>query len=404
MHLIEYCLCPAFPHAFPSEWCSTHMPIFPPATIGVIGGGQLGRMLAFEAKQLGYRVVCIDPTPHSPAGQVSDEQIVAGLDHAAAVAELCRRSHVLTYEFENVGSTALDVIASTDTPIFPSVQAMRTSRDRLSQKDFLTSKGIKVASYRRVENEEDLKAAMQSIGFPAVLKTATLGYDGKGQAVVHDEDAAKEAYASLSGRPLVYEKFVPFVKELSVMCARNKSGDIALYPVAENIHKDNILDTSIVPARVSPTAVSNVHSVARSIAQSLDVIGIFCVECFLLSDDSVLVNETCMRPHNSGHYSIDACTCSQFEQQVRAVCDLPLGSTALISPAVMVNILGTGSGNHLSGMASALQDPRVHLHLYGKREAAAKRKMGHLTAVAPTIEEALSSALSARAKLSWVTE
>lgn len=377
--------------------------ILPGATIGMLGGGQLGRMSTFKAKQLGYKVVVLDPAPGCPCGQVADEQIVANFDDELALRQLADKCDVITYEFENVDSRAVERLEYLGCPVFPDSQALKISQNRWSEKEFLRRSEVGVADFFKIASLTDLETAAQQIGFPALLKTATGGYDGKGQIVLDNEEDASQAFAVLNHPALIWEKKIAFVKELSVICARNQAGDIATYPAVENIHVENILDISLAPAEVPDHIQAQAQRVARTIAEKLNLIGVCGVELFLLPDETVLVNEIAPRPHNSGHYTLDACFCSQFEQHIRAICGLPLGSTDLKTYAVMVNILGNGAGDRLAGLERVLQNSQVAVHLYGKSVAAAKRKMGHLTALSShSLAQAQVWALEAREILKWV--
>lgn len=374
----------------------------PGSTIGMLGGGQLGRMATFKAKQMGYNVVTLDPAPHSPCGQVADAQLLANYTDHLSLVELSQRCDVITYEFENVPSESVEVIVSHGKSVFPAAPVLNATQNRVREKTFVQTAGLNVADFLGVSDRADLERAINEIGFPAVLKTTSGGYDGKGQFVLHTAAKAFQAFEASQGAALIWERMIPFTMELSVICARNQAGEVVTYPPAENIHVNNILDVSIAPARVSAEVQAEAQRVAREVAIAFDLIGVCGVEMFLLPDDTILVNEIAPRPHNSGHHTIESTVCSQFEQQVRAVCGLPLGSTELISPAVMVNILGDGSGNQLAGVPEALRTPNAHFHLYGKLEAKAGRKMGHLTVLADDVEAALDLALNARQGLSWV--
>ncbi|TAM78483.1 5-(carboxyamino)imidazole ribonucleotide synthase [bacterium] len=381
--------------------------ISPTATLGILGGGQLGRMLALEAKRMGYSVAVLDPTPNSPCGQIADQQIVAPYADLDAVRRLGSLSDVVTYEFENVDVRAVELMERAGVRIRPGSHALRITQHRLREKRFLTEQNIPVTPFAAVENAEDLAAAAERLGLPGVIKTASGGYDGKGQAVVRTRAEAEEAFAALRGRELIWERFVPFVHELGIICARSESGAMVTYPVTRNIHEENILAFSIAPADVPAPVAARAREIAERIAVGLDFVGTFCVEFFLLSNGELLVNEIAPRPHNSGHYTIDACTLSQFEAQLRAVCDLPLPPPRMTSSAVMVNILGDGTGDHLMGVPELLSDPAVALHLYGKRHAVARRKMGHFTLLRePSAATAalLETAREARTRLSWGTK
>lgn len=379
--------------------------ILPRSTIGVLGGGQLGRMFAMEAKRMGYRVWTLDPEPDSPCGQIADGQVQAPFDDLDAAQELADRSDILTYEFENIDVAVVEALERGGKQVSPSSLVLKIAQNRLLEKEFLRDHQIPVTDFYKIQTLKDIDVAREKIGFPSVLKTIFGGYDGKGQIVIQNQKEAEGAFQVLEeisrGRTLVWEKFVPFVKELGIICSRNKAGEVVTFPISENTHRDNILHLSLVPARISQEVEARLIEIAKAIAGALNIIGTFCVETFLLKDGSVMVNEIAPRPHNCGHYTLDACVTSQFEQQLRAICNLPLGSTRLLSPVAMVNLLGEGTGNDLIGLEEALRDPNVKLHLYGKKEAKAKRKMGHLTVLADNVEEALSRVLSAHKKLRW---
>jgi len=368
--------------------------------IGVIGGGQLGRMLTLDAKRMGYTVVVLDPTEHSPCGQVADEQIVAPYDDLAAVEELGRRTDIVTYEFENIAIASVQRLEERGFSVTPRSEVLHITQNRLREKTFLRDAGVFVGDFAPVNNEAQLGSAAAEVRFPAVLKTASGGYDGKGQWLAHNMNAAHEAVRA-AGQPLIFEAHVPFVKELSIIAARNRAGDIATFPVSENIHDAGILMTSIVPARISADVAERAHGIAQKIARALQIVGVFCVELFMLEDGGLLVNEIAPRPHNSGHYSMDAMPCSQYEQHIRAICGLPLAPPRLLSGAVMTNILGAGTGNTLHGVEALLAEPSIVLHVYGKRHAVARRKMGHFTVLDDDLERGIEKARAGLAKLRW---
>jgi len=363
--------------------------IKPGATIGILGGGQLGRMIALAGRAMGYRFLTMDPTPDAPCGQIADEQIVADYHDAKAALELAEKSDLITYEFENVDATVAEIL-ETKSFVPQGSRLLRITQNRIKEKTAIQDMGIPVAPFRVVASLEDLEAAIEELGLPAVLKTATGGYDGKGQWVLRQQEELEQAYAELSqaGVELIVEQFVSFSKEVSVIAARSLSGEISTFPVAENVHVHNILHLSIVPARVSAEIELRAKQIAEQIAEQLEVVGLIAVEMFVTADGRLYVNELAPRPHNSGHYTMDACVTSQFEQHLRAICNLPLGSTRLLSPVVMVNILGEHMEATLA-MAEKLP-PATKLHLYGKKESKEKRKMGHLNVLADTTEEALA--------------
>jgi 5-(carboxyamino)imidazole ribonucleotide synthase len=376
--------------------------ILPGATLGILGGGQLGRMFAFEAKRMGYRVVTLEPSPDSPCGQVADEQIQADYADEAALRMLAEKCDVVTYEFENIDAHAVEFLEGLGKAVHPGSRVLRVSQDRLLEKEFLRDAGLGVTSFMAVDSLADLKDAAAKVGLPAVIKTVRGGYDGKGQAVVRDAAAAEAAFHKLHrGNPLIWEGLVPFVKELSVVACRGIDGKARAFPVSENVHVDNILDTGMVPARISAAAADKARAMAEAVGDSLGIVGAYCVELFLVEGDGILVNEIAPRPHNSGHYTLDACACSQFEQQVRAICGLPLGTTDILKPSVMINILGDGRGDILYGADAAMREDALTFHLYGKTQAAAKRKMGHFTVLGDSLDAALAKASVARALLRW---
>jgi 5-(carboxyamino)imidazole ribonucleotide synthase len=373
-------------------------PVLPGSTIGVVGGGQLGRMFAVEARRMGYRVLVLDPGADAPAAQVADERICAPFHDLDAARELARRSGVVTLEWENADVDALRALEEL-APVRPGPGVLAVAQHRVREKDTARRLGIATADYRAVATRGELRAAIAEIGVPAVLKTARFGYDGKGQAVIRAAEEADAAFDAVGGdgRELILEAFVRFSVEISVVTARGLDGGIASFPVAENVHRGGILHTSVAPARISPALADEARRIAEGMAEGLGVVGLLAVEMFVGEDGVVRMNEVAPRPHNSGHYTIEACPVSQFEQQLRAVCGLPLGSTELLRPAAMVNLMGedAGTGLHRPGAARALAIPTAALHLYGKAEARPGRKMGHVTALGASPEEALERACAA---------
>ena len=372
-------------------------------TIGVIGGGQLGRMFAIEAKRMGYDVIVLDPQEHSPCGQVADEQIIAAYDDMAAIGELGKRTDVVTYEFENIAIASVEHLERSGYHITPSSNVLRITQDRLLEKRFVRSCGIATADFAEINRLDDLSEVAMSIGFPAILKTVKGGYDGKGQWRVTSLDEARAAFSAAKGAQLIYERVVPFARELSVVATRDAYDRVVCYPAGENTHDRGILAMTVVPARVSEDARSRARSIATTIGKKLEIVGTYCVELFLTAQGELLVNEIAPRPHNSGHYSIDVTQCSQYEQHVRAICDLPLAEPRLLSNAIMMNILGGGTGDTLAGEGDLLSDPSIVLHMYGKRHAVARRKMGHFTMLieGAVDEPAIARAKAAHAKLGW---
>lgn len=374
----------------------------PGKTIGILGGGQLGRMFAIAARRMGYRVHSLDPAPDCPAGQVADVEWSASYDDIDAAVRFARAVDVVSFEFENIPYETLQKVAEI-VPVFPAPLVLDTTRHRLREKTFLSTHGYPVAPYRAVSSVEELRQAVGSLGVPCILKTATFGYDGKGQTKITAVDQVEAAWAQL-GQPMgVLEGFVDFRCELSVIVARGQNGAIATYDVAENVHKHHILDVTIVPARIAEATRQAAVAIAVAVAKSLDLVGVLAVELFLVDDGTpagrLVVNELAPRPHNSGHFSFDACKTSQFEQQLRAVCGLPLGDVTLMTPVAMANLLGDVWDGGPPDFAAALAVPGVNLHLYGKQDPRPGRKMGHLTAMAETVELAQERVLEARARL-----
>lgn len=369
--------------------------ILPGGTLGVLGGGQLGRMFTAEAQRLGYRVVVLDPDPDAPAGQIAHEQITRAWNDPEALGELAARADAITTEFENVPADVLRAL-SAHCPVRPSGDAVWTTQDRLREKSFLNRAGVETARWQPITTSGECNAAWRALGAArAILKTAQFGYDGKGQARIGTADELSAAWHALGGVPCILEERVDLARELSVMVARDAAGAVATWPVGENVHVDGILHTTVVPAAI-PTAMGQAtRAVAERIVTALDYVGVMGVECFVTSDGRLLVNELAPRPHNSGHWTLDAAVTSQFEQQARIVAGLPLGDTAALGPTAMVNILGDCWAGGEPKWAAALAMPGVRLHLYGKREARAGRKMGHLTVTAESGPDALGRAVAA---------
>jgi 5-(carboxyamino)imidazole ribonucleotide synthase len=363
------------------------MTIAPGATIGVLGSGQLGRMFTIAARRLGYRVHTLSPDQDSPTGQVADVEVTARYDDLDAVRAFARDIAVATFEFENVPSMTVEALADV-VPVRPSGRALHVSQHRVREKRFLSDTGIPVAPFAVVDSAADLADGVAAIGCPAILKTASFGYDGKGQVRIERPEEASAAWTSIGGAQAVLEGVVPFEREVSVVVARALDGSVVDYGVIENTHRHHILDVSVAPARVAPAVADEARRLARRIAEALGLVGVLCTEMFVTGNGRLVVNELAPRPHNSGHLTIDAHVSCQFEQQVRAVCGLPLGSTEQVGPAAMANLLGDVWAAGEPRWAAALEDPRIKLHLYGKTVPRAGRKMGHLTAVADTVEAA----------------
>ncbi|MDQ3625802.1 MAG: 5-(carboxyamino)imidazole ribonucleotide synthase, partial [Verrucomicrobiota bacterium] len=361
----------------------------PGATIGVMGGGQLGRMLAFAARRMGYRVHIFSPEKDGPAAQMSDRSIVADYADEEAVKRFAADVDVITFEFENIPVQTIEWCAH-DHDVRPAGAILHIAQNRLREKNFLAHAGIPLAPFRAVRSAPGLKSALGEIGRPAILKTAAFGYDGKGQQAINEDANLEEVWSASSGNELVLEGAVAFEKEVSVLVARGTDGAIKTFPLCENIHRDHILDITVVPARVESSVERAAAELARSIAEKLELVGLLAVEMFLKANGDLLVNELAPRPHNSGHWTIEACATSQFEQQVRAVCGLPLGATNVLRPAAMANLLGDVWQSGEPDWSAALAVGGVGLHLYGKREPRLRRKMGHLTAFGADADEAIA--------------
>lgn len=373
----------------------TARPILPGAIIGVLGSGQLGRMFAIAARRMGYRVHTYSPDEDTPTGQVADLEITGAYDDLDRVREFARGVSAVTFEFENVPA-ATAAAAAECAPVRPTGEVLHTTQHRLREKTFLSNAGIPVATFSAVNSPDEVRAALLRQGYPAILKSADFGYDGKGQARIDRREDVDQAWKEAGASTAVLESFVPFEREVSVVAARGLDGAFVHYGVIENDHKRRILDLSIAPAHVSAKTEADAIDIARTILDKLGVVGVLCVEFFVLPDGSLVVNELAPRPHNSGHLTFDACVTSQFEQQLRAVCGLPLGSTERLCPAAMANLLGDLWCKAEPDWVAACAHPNVKLHLYGKLEPRPGRKMGHLTALGP---DALAQVLAARDSL-----
>lgn len=368
-----------------------------PVRIGIIGGGQLGKMLTIAAKNLGFHVTVTDPTPKSPAGQVADSEITGDYEDKKTTLQLAKVCDVITIDPEFVNTKVLQTI-SKKIPVHPSPRTIEIIKDKLEQKKFLKKNNIQTAPFIEVKTEQDIEKVGAKFGYPLLLKARHHAYDGKGNFTVKSQKNIKEGLEKLKGRQLYVEKFVPFTKELAIMGVRNTKGQIALYPVVQTIHKNHVCDLVIAPAPVSKKAKLNAEKLARKVLKKMKGAGVFGIEMFLKIDNNVLVNEIAPRVHNSGHYTIEAAMTSQFEQHIRAVTGLPLGSTQLKSKAaVMKNILGTKDGlGYPKGIEKALKIPGVSVHIYGKKESRPGRKMGHITVVGNSTSECLKKAEQAR--------
>ncbi|HUU34864.1 MAG TPA: 5-(carboxyamino)imidazole ribonucleotide synthase [Vicinamibacterales bacterium] len=369
--------------------------VLPGATLGVLGSGQLGRMFALAARRMGYHVHTLSPGLDTPTGQIADVEIEADYDDLDAIRAFARGVDVITFEFENVSTAAADAAAEF-VPVRPSGHALHITQQRGREKAFLAMKGYPVTPFESVASFEELTTAVERIGLPSILKTASFGYDGKGQHRLTSPLDLEHVWAVVGHQPAVLERVVDFVLEFSVVAARGLGGSFAHYGAIENQHRNHILDVSVAPARMPEASVTEALAITESIMEELAYVGVLCVEFFLTSDGRVLVNEVAPRPHNSGHLTVDACITSQFEQQVRAICGLPLGTTTLLRPAAMANLLGDLWAAGEPRWGAALAVPDVKLHLYGKADPRAGRKMGHLTVLADSTAQAIARVLAAR--------
>ena len=368
----------------------------PGAWLGLLGGGQLGRMFCMAAQSLGYKVAVLDPGEHGPAASVADRHIRSDYLNPAGLADLAGLASAATTEFENVPAAALAFLART-ARVCPAAESVAIAQDRIREKAFLVAHGFSVAPYAALASEDDARRVDVSL-CPGIVKSARMGYDGKGQIRVATRDDVAAAWAAMGGMPGIIEQLVPLASEVSVIVARTERGDTAAWPVAENHHRNGILDVSIAPARVPAALATEARAIATAVAAQLDYRGVLCVEMFVTAEDRLIVNEIAPRPHNSGHYTIDACVTSQFEQQARVLAGLPLGDARQHEPAVMVNLLGdiwfpgAGATAREPDWTRVLAYPAAKLHLYGKAEPRRGRKMGHVTSLAPTLAEALATA------------
>lgn len=370
-------------------------PVLPGSAIGVLGSGQLGRMFAIAARRMGYRVHTLSPDEDTPTGQIADVEINAPYDDLDAVSKFARGVSVVTFEFENVPA-ATAAAAAKCAPVRPSGEILHTTQHRLREKTFLSQSGLPLTAFRRVSNLDELARAAGELGLPAILKTADFGYDGKGQFRISKSSDFETAWRAVGEREAVLEAFIDFDREISVVSARTIDGQFVHYGAIENQHSNGILDISLAPARVPDKVVREAVEIARVVLEKLNVIGVLCVEFFVLNDGRLLINELAPRPHNSGHFSVDANLTSQFEQQLRAVCLLPPGAVTQFAPAAMANLLGDLWTNGEPDWATAVSISDVKLHLYGKSIPRPGRKMGHMTALASTAEQALRDVERAR--------
>lgn len=376
-----------------------------PTCVGIIGGGQLGKMIAHEARRMSFKVIVLDPTEGCPASKIADEQIVADFKDESAIMRLAEKSDVLTYEIELANSSALKQLEEKNYPVRPAPETLRIIQNKHRQKSFLKEHGIAVPDFELVKSEEHLRELCGKFGLPAVLKATEDSYDGRGNFVIKSKGDVRQAYEYFKGREVMLEKFVPFAKEVSIMVARNPSGQIESFPVVENMHKNSILDTTIAPAQISRKVEHKAIMLAKRTMQVLHGAGIFGIEMFVTKKGDVLINEIAPRVHNSGHYTNEACSVSQFEQHLRAVLDLPLAKPELLSPAAMINILGPEGFDGVyavTGLDAMMKVPGAELYIYGKKVSKPRRKLGHITATGRTVKEALARAKKARNAITLV--
>ena len=374
--------------------------ILPGATLGLLGGGQLGRMFCMAARSMDYRVTVLDPDPLSPAAEFATGHLNTAYTHPVSLDELANTCAAITTEFENAPSEVLIALASRTT-VRPSGHAVAIAQDRSAEKNFFQRNAFPLGPYAVLRTAADVLLAAKNLTFPAVLKTARFGYDGKGQARIESAEQLATTFEEWHHVPCVLEQFLPLKLEISVVLARADDGEVAIFPVAENQHVNGILDLTIAPARISAHMAAQACDIATQVAVALEYVGVMAVEFFVLHDDTLLINEIAPRPHNSGHFTIDACRTSQFEQQVRVLCGLPLADTSQHSPAVMLNLIGDcwPGEQHAPDWSLVLRHPGAHLHLYGKRDARPGRKMGHVTVCAKSVETALATATEIKTAL-----
>ena len=366
--------------------------------IGIIGGGQLGKMMILDGKRLDTWFAILDPTEHCPAHSIADRHIVAGFDDIDAILEMAEGTDVVTYEFEHISLRALQLLEEHGHKVYPSSETLGHIQNKLTQKQWLAKHGIPVPDFIAVNSPEDIMAAESRYTYPMILKTCTGGYDGKGNAVIADRGDINRAFESLGGGrlPLMLEERIDFEKEVSILACGSENGDMSVFPVAENVHKNSILDETTVPAVISKDAEREAFEVAKACLKAFKVCGMLCMELFVTKDGHILVNELAPRPHNSGHYTIEGCYTSQFEQHCRAILGYPLGDTSLIRPTAMKNLIGDRDGDAvLTGLEEAYRFPGLKIHNYGKEQVRVGRKMGHVTATADTLDEALAAVRAA---------
>ncbi len=385
-------------------------PIAPPATIGILGGGQLGRMLAIAGRSMGYRIAVMDPDRDCPTAALADRQIVAGYDDVGGALRLARFSDVVTYELEHVALAVVDALDSL-VPVRPGRLPLQVTQDRIAERRFVEEAGIAVAPWREIRTTDDLRKAADELSLPLRIKATTGGYDGRSQIRVGDAadlEGALQRLGRRAGDPLLAEVEMAFDAEVSIIVARGMDGASAAFPVARNTHDDGILAESVAPAPVPPEIAERATQLGEALALNMGLVGTLTAELFLMPDGQLVVNELAPRVHNTGHWTIEGAATSQFEQHIRAICGLGLGSTDALAPSAMVNLLGTGRPRparlEADGIGPALADPAVHLHLYDKRHVFERRKMGHLTVLGPSVEDALGRARAAATHVRWADE
>lgn len=362
--------------------------------IGIIGGGQLGKMTILEGKKLGLHFVVLDPSPNCPAASIADEQIIDGFYNEEKIRELAKKTDVLTYEFEHINADYLITLESEGYKIYPSPSTLKMIQNKYEQKSFLNKHSIPTPRFKKVNSIKDIEESIKEFGYPVVLKSCMGGYDGKGNYLIREIEEINKAFIQLCGskEQLMVEEFIPFTKEISALVARGIDREMAIFPLAENIHEDNILINTIVPARIDKSTEEKAKRLALKTMEQLKGVGVFCIEMFVDGNGEVLINEIAPRTHNSGHYTIEACRTSQFSQHLRAILELPLGSTELLMPAVMLNVLGEEESRGKTmvvGLDEVLKIPECSVHIYGKIETMPKRKMGHVTILHESLEKAM---------------
>lgn len=382
---------------------SLHIPI----KIGIIGGGQIGKMIAQEAKRMSLKVVILDPSSDCPASTLCDRLIVADFKDENKIRDLAKSSDVITYEIELANSKALKSLELNNYPIFPSPHSLYLIQNKFRQKKFLKENNLPVPEFKKINSINDLLLAAKSFEYPLMLKACEDSYDGRGNYLIKCKEDISIAYNSFQNREMFAEKYVDFKTEISIMVARNKKGQIATFPIAENIHKNNVLDTTIVPANISPKIKEAAEILAKNVVTCLNDIGIFGIELFVSNKDEIFINEIAPRPHNSGHYSIEGCSISQFEQHLRTILNFPLSKPELVRPTVMKNILGPPnfSGTYrIIGLSKLLSLPSTKIHLYGKRITSPGRKLGHITCTGRTLEEVIKRSFDAKNSIEIIVD